>query len=238
MKNETNVSDRKEAEATQTELDGVVLNVELTLISIIQGVGLYFLTDNSRAVLVERQWAYLPYVLTGLFSIFLFWSRSLIHTLTVIRWPLEFTHNFLYIACTLMEAVTFTQVNHAENWFFCYAVLSVLVWLLFVCDLRLIHRRIRDSAGHFGSRLYPIVEKDQWTNIKFLVPFTILFNGAAWYCLHRWPAFFIAKNGHLIWAILQCASVFGYLVYGVFFFQKLTPLIAKTRKEWRDDVLE
>ena len=32
------------------ELDSVVINVELTLASIIQGVALFFLTDNARAV--------------------------------------------------------------------------------------------------------------------------------------------------------------------------------------------
>jgi hypothetical protein len=33
-------TDRKEASATQTQLDGLVVNIELTLISITQGVAL------------------------------------------------------------------------------------------------------------------------------------------------------------------------------------------------------
>ena len=35
------------------ELDSVVINIELTLVSIIQGVALFFLTDNARALSVD-----------------------------------------------------------------------------------------------------------------------------------------------------------------------------------------
>ena len=83
----------------------MVVEIELTLCSIIQGVALYFLVDNARQVVSAHQSAAWPYVATGLLIILLFWSRSLIHTLTLIRWPLEFVHNFFYIACTLLEAL-------------------------------------------------------------------------------------------------------------------------------------
>ena len=75
----------------------MVVNVELTLASIIQGVALYFLTDNARGSLALHQSVVWLYLLTGLVIIFIFWSRSIIHTLTLVRWPLEFGHNFLYI---------------------------------------------------------------------------------------------------------------------------------------------
>ena len=86
------------------ELDSVVVNIELTLVSIIQGVALYFLTDNARSLLSMQHASAFPYIAAGLCVIFIFWSRSVIHTLTLIRWPLEFGHNFFYIACALGEA--------------------------------------------------------------------------------------------------------------------------------------
>ena len=98
------LTDHKEASTTQTQLDGLVVNIELTLISMIQGVAFSFLADRSRDVLVGLQLVSLPYAVTGLLIILLVWSRSLIHTLTVIRWPLDFAHNFMYIACTLVGA--------------------------------------------------------------------------------------------------------------------------------------
>ena len=51
-------TNKKVASATQTQLDGLVVNIELTLISIIQGVAFSFLADNSRAVLVNLQLAF------------------------------------------------------------------------------------------------------------------------------------------------------------------------------------
>src|SRR5687768_2111205 len=96
---------RRDASAAQTQLDGLVVNIELTLISIIQGVALSFLAEHTREVLINFQFSFWPYAVTGLLTILLFWSRSLIHTLTVIRWPLELGHNFMYIACTLVETV-------------------------------------------------------------------------------------------------------------------------------------
>jgi hypothetical protein len=93
--------------ATRSELDSTVIEIELTLTSIVQGVALYFLIDNARSVLSIQQRAFWPYVVSGLLIILIFWSRSVVHTLTLIRWPLEFGHNFFYIACALGESLLF-----------------------------------------------------------------------------------------------------------------------------------
>jgi len=42
---------------SRRELDSTVINIELTLVSIIQGVALFFLTDNARAMMSARNWA-------------------------------------------------------------------------------------------------------------------------------------------------------------------------------------
>jgi hypothetical protein len=39
--------------------------------------------------LTGKMW---PYVLSGMIIILVFWSRVVLHILTVIRWPLEFGH--------------------------------------------------------------------------------------------------------------------------------------------------
>ncbi|PYJ19955.1 MAG: hypothetical protein DME92_10960, partial [Verrucomicrobia bacterium] len=114
------------------ELDSVVINVELTLVSIIQGVALFFLTDNARALISTRQWGTFPYVAAGLCVIFIFWSRSVIHTFTLIKWPLEFGHNFFYIACALGEAILFSRLDSPLAWFQLSAAYAGIVWLLFI----------------------------------------------------------------------------------------------------------
>ena len=63
---------------SRRELDSNVVNIELTLTSIIQGVALYFLTENARTALSLNNWPALLYLSAGLCVIFIFWSRSII----------------------------------------------------------------------------------------------------------------------------------------------------------------
>jgi hypothetical protein len=188
-------------------------------------------------VLVSIQLSFWPYAATGLLIILLFWSRSLIHTLTVIRWPLELAHNFMYMACTLVQTVTYTQLTNVLHWYALNALFGLMIWGLFALDLRMIRRRMRDSAGPIGSTLYSIVEREQIVNIRVFMPATAAFNllatGATWV----WPGFFIDAGGHVLIAVMQLAAALGYLIYVMRFFTRISPLIVSTRREWRDDVL-
>src|SRR2546426_10935357 len=110
--------------STRGGLDSTVAEIELTLISIIQGVALTFLIENARHVINHAtSW---PYVAAGLLVILIFWSRSVLHIITGIRWPLEFGHNFLYITCALAEALLFSPLNNPPAGFALVAVLAGL----------------------------------------------------------------------------------------------------------------
>jgi hypothetical protein len=218
---------------SRKELDSMVVEIELTLCSIIQGVALYFLVDNARQVLSPGQASAWPYVATGLVIILLFWSRSLIHTLTLIRWPLEFVHNFFYIACALVEALAFTHLNDPFTWFVLTAFYAVIVWSLFVYDLRIVALRGRDSAGPVGSRLYAMVGADQLLNIRFLIPLILLSNVASAVAIYLRPDFFLARQGHYILIAVQGVGLLIYLAYVIRTYIYLAPLIAQTREEWR-----
>ena len=225
---------KEKSSAAQTQLDGLVVNIELTLISIIQGVAFSFLADNARGVLVNMQLTFWPYAVTGLLTILLFWSRSLIHTLTVIRWPLKFGHNFMYIACTLVETVTFTQLTNPLHWYALNTVFALMAEVLFALDLRMIRQRIADSAGQISSRLYAIVEREQRVNIRLFIPATVVFNLLAMMAARYWPIPFVAEGGHVLVGMVQLAATFGYLLYVTRFFARIIPLIGQTRQEWRD----
>ena len=226
--NETSKRDQGSAQST---LDGMVVNLELTLISIIQGVALYFLTDSSRVLLVSMQISTWPYILAGLLLILLWWSRAVIHTLTVIRWPIEFGHNFLYIASTLIEAVMFTQVGNPANWYWIGAAYSALVWVLFVVDLRLIGRRMRELHGPASTQLLEIIQREQRLQALVFMPATVAFYIAAGMLIHNQPQFFIDANGHLIFAALQLAGALSYIAYIVLYFRRLSSLILASRNE-------
>jgi hypothetical protein len=211
----------------------MVVEIELTLCSIIQGVALYFLVDNARQVLSAGQAEAWPYVATGLLIILLFWSRSLIHTLTLIRWPLEFVHNFFYIACALVEALAFTRLNDPFMWFALTALYAVVVWSLFVYDMRIVELRGQDSAGPVGSRLYGMVGADQKLNIKLVIPVIFFSNVISAVVIRVWPEFFLVHRGHYILIALQGIGLLIYLAYVIRAFIQFAPLIEATREEWR-----
>ncbi len=208
-------------------LDTIVVNIELTLASIIQGVALYFLTENARAVLSWQNWPTLLYVAAGLCIIFIFWSRSIIHTLTLIKWPLEFGHNFFYIACALGEAILFTRLDRPPAWFALSAVYAAAVWLLFVYDMRLIHARLKEARDDRERAFYRRTQTDQSLNIRFLIPLLFFFNLGCALLIRFRPELFIERGGH-VWLIgAQLLSFIGYLFYVTRFFSVLAPAMVK-----------
>jgi hypothetical protein len=219
--------------ASRFELDSMIREIELTLVSIIQGVALTVLIENTHSVISQQQFFFWPYIAAGLLVIFVFWSRAVLHIITVIRWPLEFGHNFLYIACALVEAVLFTQIGKPAAWFGFGAAFIAIGWTLFVYDLRLIHARMRDSAGPLSNQLSLRVLRDQWLNIGVLLPAMFCLNLFCAIVVQSWPKTFVNGNAH-IWLIgLQLAGFAGYLYYVVRFYVDLAPLIAQARSEWR-----
>jgi hypothetical protein len=212
------------------ELDSVVINIELTLVSIIQGVALFFLTDNARGLLSKEHASAFLYVAAGLCVIFIFWSRSVIHTLTLIRWPLEFGHNFFYIACALGEAILFSHLDNPLAWFQLSAVFAGIVWLLFIYDMRLIHARIVESRDDSERALHARARSDQLLNIRLLVPLLIALNLVSAFVIWRWPDLFITRARH-IWLIsAQLLCFIGYLFYTSRYFSAIAPLLLQNRR--------
>ena len=228
----------KSPPARRAELDEVIVNVELTLASIVQGLALSFLAENASGVVSNGPATAWPYIGVAFLTILLFWSRALIHTLTLIRWPLEFVHNFFYFLCALVEVLAFQHLNDPFMWFALNAVFAALVWALFVHDLRIIRLRARDSVGPSSSRLYAIVEADQWLNIRFIMPCLFVFAAGSAWAIKMLPDFFLTRHGHLLLIGFQGLTLLVYLACLVRSFTAITPLISATRAEWRDDVEE
>jgi hypothetical protein len=213
------------------ELDSVVVNIELTLVSIIQGVALFFLTDNARAVLSLRHWDAFLYVAAGLCVIFIFWSRSVIHTLTLIKWPLEFGHNFFYIGCALGEAILFTRLNRPLAWFQLSAAYAGVVWLLFIYDMRLIWARVAESSNDAERALYARAKSDQLLNIWLLVPLLFLFNLGCAVVIWSRPDLFLGRSGHVWLITAQLISFIVYLAYIAGYFKTIAPLVLRSHEK-------
>ncbi len=223
---------------SRNELDNMVVNVELTLSSIIQGVALSFLAENAKDVLNVSRAEFWPYVIAGLLIILLFWVRSLVHTLTLMRWPLELGHNCLYIGAALVEVIGFTFLTNPFRWFALGALFAFCVWIIFVYDLRLIRMRLEDSSTANSRRLYEEVMRDQRLNIRFIIPAIFLFELVAALSIRAHPNFFIERHGHLIFILTGVVALVIYLGLIVRSFINMTPLIAATRADWRSETTE
>lgn len=214
-------------------MDSMVVEIELTLISIIQGVALTFLIERAREVAFLQGAIFWPYIISGLLVIFVFWSRSVLHIITVIRWPLEFGHNFLYITCALIEAILFTHLTNPVEWFGFGALFGAVGWTLFAYDLRLIRAREVDSAGPASNQLISIVKRDQWLNIALLVPAVSILNLLCFLAIRLWPGLFLGRQYHVGLAIGQVVGFGAYLYYVIHHLRRLAPLVLQSRAEWR-----
>ena len=225
----------KEQSFTVKELDSLVMTVELTLVSIVQGVALSVLVPQSVSAVVGLDFRFLPYVFSGVVVILLFWSRSLLHTFTVIRWPLEVGHNFLYIASTLVECVLFSQLASPQRWFALTAAYGASIWLLFAVDLRMIRRRLAEYNLPGARTLLRAVEREQMLNVRLLMPAAIVSNVAAAFLIRRSPDAFIRRDLHAALGAAQSLCAAAYLLYSVRFYQRLVPLIVAAQYEWNGE---
>lgn len=210
--------------AAKTQLDNTVVGIELTLISIIQGLALGVLAAASIAPLIGWQWQTWPYIATGLLAILIFWSRSLIHTLSFIGWPLEFGHTFLYFGATLIEAVALSQVADPERWFALNALYAAAVWGLYAWDLRVVRAHADDFQSPGERALLDDIVRDQQANIRWLMPMAVAFQGLSWWLVHAWPKAMLQDRWHLLAIALTLLFSLNYLRDGV--------RLLRRRQEW------
>jgi hypothetical protein len=208
----------------KNQLNNMVIGIELTLISIIQGLALGVLAASAVQPLIHGQVEYWPYIATGLLVILIFWSRSLIHTLSFIGWPLEFGHTFIYFAATLIEAVALTQVTAPENWFALNTLYSAFNWFLYGYDLRVIRRHAPDFQTADEQKLYADIVADQLLNLRFTMPSATLFHLFGWWLIRSQPGLMLAGGWHTALGIASALVGVVYLSDGV--------RILHRRREW------
>ena len=202
----TDVHHRRAAKA---QLDATVINIELTLISIIQGLALGVLAASAVRPMVQLQWETWPYIATGLATILVFWSRSLVHTLSFIGWPLEFGHTFLYFAATLIEAAALSQVDNPTHWFALNTAYAACIWLLYAWDLRVVQRHAADYQSPGERALLGDILADQQRNIRWMMPLAVAFQGLSWWSLQTFPQ--AMRDGH--WHLLPIGASLAFTLH-------------------------
>ena len=204
-----------ELERARDRLDQAVVNIELTLISIIQGLALAVLAGAAVQPILQLQWQAWPYIAAGLLVVLIFWSRALVHTLSFIRWPLEFGHTFAYFGATLIEAVALTQVAEPAHWFALNALYALAVWGLYAWDLRVVLRDARPTASDAERALLDDIVRDQKLNIRVMMPAAVAFQALSWWLVQQFPQAMLERGGHLVLIGLTLAFSLHYLHGGI-----------------------
>ncbi len=163
------------------ELDQIVLDVELVLISVVQGVALTTLAAEASPILRLHHWAEMAFVGTGLLFVLSFWSVALVHAISFLAWPMDLVHYFFYFGVALLECLTFMRIEHPREWFGCSIACFALSTALYAYDDRLITRRQPEFDVDPAHRaLFRHIRAGQRFEMRVLMPAGLLFSAFAW----------------------------------------------------------
>lgn len=193
-------------------LDGLVETIEFTLISVIQGVALYFFINDAKDIILRLEYEYWVYVAVSFVLLNLFWSQALVHVMSFISWPFEFIHTFLYFLIVSMEVLLFENMADPAGWFFWNMFFFIAAGLLYYADLVLLQsKKPRFETSESGRAFYGSLLRQQRIGLYGLVPAGILISYLAWRALSSDRAIIIGAHGHLVLGILQLIVTVGVL---------------------------
>src|SRR5262245_57731292 len=122
-----------------TKLDEIAVNVELVLISLIEGVALVTLAEQTIRALEEPDWyRYIPYMIGGLAILLVFWAQSIMHAISFIRWPIRVEHMFLYFVSAFVQILAYVNIVNITGWFFWWSVFSMVAIGMYFLDLQIL----------------------------------------------------------------------------------------------------
>ncbi len=198
-------------------LDQLVFDIEFMLISVVQGVALAALASSAIEPLTSMQYQYWPYIASGIVLVMLFWSQSIIHSVSFIGWPLNLFHNFLYFLAAFVEVVAFSQVTKPVGWYGANTAFFVVALVLYLVDLKI----IKDRTKFLNPELACHALQEQRLGLLVLVPLGIAFNLIAIWQTRQNP------HLHLAFGLIQLVVGLAVLTYSLNRFKDRAKLLAK-----------
>ena len=202
--------------------DEIAINIELALISLIEGFALVNLAEQAVPLLNSDALQYLPYILSGLVIILVFWSQSILHAVSFIRWPMNMGHMFLYFVAAFVQVVAYSNLTNIRMWFFWWTVFTLIGFGMYVLDLKI----IRSMHGVLEKTYIDAVERRHVYEMKVLVPFALAFNFLMLVLVSYHPNLFVSPFAYAIPALLQLAISSGALYDCVRNFRERSAMIA------------
>lgn len=199
---------------TREQLDQLVLDVELVLISVVQGVALSTLAIEGGPRIHELSPLTAVYLATGLLFVLSFWSVAIIHAISFVMWPMDLGHYFFYFALALLECLTFAQMDHPAAWFGGSLACFLVTSFLYLYDYRLIRSRRASFEDSDARRaLYAHILRHQLLEMRFLMPGGLLFTFVAWLTVRARPElalpFALAQLAFTVVYVANFSRTFG-----------------------------
>jgi hypothetical protein len=193
---------------TRDRLDGTVLDIEFLLIAVIQGLALTTLAVESEGMIVEVDWLFWPYMVSGFILIINFWTLALVHSISFIRWPFDVVHTLFYLLVAFVEVAAFAQITHPAKWFAFTFAFFVVSALLYLWDMKMIRDRRDDFADTPAKQaLYRHIHDRQLNELRLVVPAALIFQGGVVAVLWLRPEAILGGHRDLILVLAQI--VFG-----------------------------
>lgn len=198
---------RKFVKRSQSELDQITLNIEFLVINIVQGFAIVALAESAVPIFTNLQYIYFPYIVSGFLITCIFWSESLMHAVSFIRWPIDFIHSFLYFLAGILEVMIFMQLGNPLRWFLFSTIFFIVAFLIYLYDFRLIklyHLKINHQL------LTLIMKRQRFELLSFILP-GLAFNSMGLLVIYFFPTLFIKNNYHVFLIFLQLFAGFYML---------------------------
>src|SRR5262249_20397165 len=162
------------------------LDVEFVLISVVQGVALSTLAIASAPLLRAHRMETYAFTGTGVAFVLSFWSVSLIHAISFVRWPMDLVHYFFYFVLAFFECLTFPSMDRPHAWFGFSLACFLVTAVLYLYDYRMILSRRGDFESNAAGRaLYEHVIRRQRHEMVVMMPAGIAFSLIAWIVVGR-----------------------------------------------------
>ena len=175
------------SKSSRIDLNDIAIGIEITLISIVEGFALAALATSvlpGQGLSLE----YVPYATAGIIFILIFWSQSVLHTVSFIRWPLSAAHMFLYFIAAFVQVVAYGHLTNPTSWFFWWLVFSIVGAALYSIDAGIIRReRPAFAALPGGTAFLDEVERRHRYEMWTVVLAAILFNGGVFIAFTLYP---------------------------------------------------
>ena len=190
--------------------DGISLDIEFLLISVVQGVALSTLALGAAPLLGDLRFETFLYILTSFVLILSFWSQAIIHAISFIDWPIDLPHSFLYFLASFMEVVAFAYLNNPVKWFLFMGVFFLVVVILYAVDLGMIKERRGKFETKKQVKLYEHVISEQTFEFKTFLPAAVIFCFVSAFIIGKFPNLFITQHWHL--GLISFQAIFSIYV--------------------------